>query len=150
MDNPMPESLWVPHKWSWGVLAKRWYLLVYREQQKIQIIVQGPDEKSDACGGASVHSVSNQGSSSFVWSMPTPLSTLSQSCTSLSASHRASSSEGTTLASSSYNSSSTPNPFAYPAVNITPSDIKRNDRGRIMYASTISIYNWPFTSLVQT
>ncbi|KAG1761609.1 hypothetical protein EDD22DRAFT_847647 [Suillus occidentalis] len=94
--------------------------------------VSGPDEKSDACGGASVHSVSNQGSSSFVWSMPTPLSTLSQSCTSLSASHRASSSEGTTLASSSYNSSSTPNPFAYPAVNITPSDIKRNDRGRII------------------
>lgn len=102
------------------------------EQQKIQIIVQGPDEKSDACGGASVHSVSNQGPSSFVWSMPTPSSTLSQSCTSLSASHRASSSEGTTLASSSYSSSSTPNSFAYSAINITPSDIKRNDRGRII------------------
>lgn len=102
------------------------------EQQKIQIVVQGPDEKSDACRVASVHPVSNQTSSSFVWSMPISSSTSSQSCASLSTSHRVSSSEGATLASPSYSSSSTPNPFACPAISITPSDIKRNDRGRII------------------
>lgn len=102
------------------------------EKQKIQIVVQGPDEKLDICGVAPVYSVSNQASSSFVWSMPTPSLISSQSCASLSASRRAPSSEGTTLASRSYSSSSTSNPFAHPELTITLSDVKRNDRGRII------------------
>ncbi|KAG2121949.1 hypothetical protein DEU56DRAFT_832967 [Suillus clintonianus] len=112
MDTPMPEPLPV-------------------EKQQIRIVVQGPDEKSNT--SSVVHQAS-----SFVWSMPTPSVTSSQSCASLNASHRPSSSEGTTLASRPYSSSSSPNPSgasfkdAPPEITITASDVKRNDRGRII------------------
>ncbi|KAG0692709.1 hypothetical protein DFH29DRAFT_471521 [Suillus ampliporus] len=118
-DNPMPETI---------------------EKQQIHIVVQGPDEKSDACSVAPAHSGLHHAASSQ-WTMPTPSLTSSQSCASLSASHRAPSSEGTTLTNVLYSSSSTPNLSRAsfkdntqypPEITIAASEVKRNDRGRII------------------
>lgn len=135
----MHESLsrWVPHQWSWGRLAKCWCLLGSR-----------PHNSNRSTAGlltrirSPVHLVPNQASSAFVWSMPTLSLTSSQSLPELERlSSRTLVGRDDSCESLIYSSLSLWLQIHLP-IHVAPSDVKSNDRARIMNVLTISISIW--------